>query len=88
MILRSLIILGLVLDICILDENKRELEYMTILNKENSIIDFLTYLNSEYPRAKYYFGYEATNNYMRVLYQSTNHSLQLNLEFQLSIIQL
>jgi len=62
------------LDICILDENKRDLEYMTILNTENSIIDFLTYLNSEYPRAKYYFGYEATNNYMRVLQKILNEN--------------
>ena len=53
------------LDICILDGKKEE--YHTILNKENSIKDFLDYLEEVYSNKKLYFGYEATNNYMRLL---------------------
>ena len=55
------------LDICILNENKKALEYMQIFNTENGIKDFLNYLQAQYPTAKYYFGYEATNSYMRLL---------------------
>ena len=55
------------LDICILDENKRELEYLQIFDNENSIRDFLNYIKSVYPKSSYYFGYEATNSYMRTL---------------------
>jgi len=43
-------------DICILDERKREVEYLQIFNNENSIRDFLAYLKSQYPKASYYFG--------------------------------
>jgi transposase len=53
------------LDICILDGEKEE--YHTILNKENSIKDFLDYLEDVYSQKELYFGYEATNNYMRLL---------------------
>jgi transposase len=53
------------LDICVLDGKKEE--YHTILNKENSIKDFLDYLKEVYPKRELYFGYEATNNYMRLL---------------------
>jgi len=55
------------LDICILDENKKELEYLQIFNTENGIKDFINYLTLQYPNANYYFGYEATNSYMRTL---------------------
>ena len=55
------------LDICLLDENKKELEYLQIFNKENSIKDFLEYLRENYKNYNFYFGYEATNSYMRIL---------------------
>lgn len=55
------------LDICILNEKKRELEYLQIFNTENGIKDFLNYIQTQYPKAKYYFGYEATSSYMRTL---------------------
>jgi len=55
------------LDVCILDEKKRELEYLQIFNTENGVRDFLKYLQTQYPKSNYYFGYEATNSYMRLL---------------------
>ena len=55
------------LDICILGENKKEFEYLQIFNSENSIKEFLNYLEQNYKGYKFYFGYEATNSYMRVL---------------------
>ncbi len=55
------------LDICILDEKKRELEYLQIFNNEKAINDFIEYLKIQYPKSNFYFGYEATNSYMRTL---------------------
>ena len=55
------------LDICLLDDKRRELEYLQIFNKENSIKDFLEYLRENYKDYDFYFGYEATNSYMRIL---------------------
>jgi len=67
------------LDICILDERKREVEYLQIFNNENSIRDFLAYLKSQYPKASYYFGYEATNSYMRILQKILTESKLKNI---------
>ncbi len=55
------------LDICILDENKKELEYLQIFNTENAITEFLQYLQKQYKDSDFYFGYEATGSYMRTL---------------------
>ena len=55
------------LDICLLDESKKELENLQIFNTENSIKDFLNYLKTTYKNYEFYFGYEATNSYMRIL---------------------
>ena len=55
------------LDICLLSENRKELEYLQIFNKENSIKDFVEYLKENYKNYEFYFGFEATNSYMRIL---------------------
>ena len=55
------------LDVCLLDGNKKEFEYLQVFNKENSIKDFILYLNENYKGYEFYFGYEATNSYMRTL---------------------
>ena len=40
---------------------------LQILNKEGSILDFFVYLKNTYKKSDFYFGYEATSNYMHVL---------------------
>lgn len=40
---------------------------LQILNKEGSILDFFIYLKNTYKKSDFYFGYEATSNYMHVL---------------------
>lgn len=40
---------------------------LQILNNDKSILGFFTYLKSTYKKANFFFGYEATSNYMHVL---------------------
>lgn len=40
---------------------------LQILNKDGSILDFFVYLKNTYKKSDFYFGYEATSNYMHVL---------------------
>lgn len=40
---------------------------MSILNNENSISGFFDYLKKTYKKSDFYFGYEATSNYMHTL---------------------
>ena len=40
---------------------------MSILNNENSISGFFDYLKNTYKKSVFYFGYEATSNYMHTL---------------------
>lgn len=50
------------LDICVL--NNKEVDYFTIINNQESIQGFISYIKECYKVTKFYFGYEATNNYM------------------------
>ena len=67
------------LDICILDENKNELEYLQIFNTENAITEFLQYLQKQYQDFDFYFGYEATGSYMRTLQKLLTENRQKHL---------
>jgi transposase len=40
---------------------------LQILNNESSILGFFDYLKTTYKKSEFYFGYEATSNYMHVL---------------------
>lgn len=64
------------LDICILNDNKPD--YIQILNREESIKDFLSYLKDTHKNKVFRFGYEATNTYMNKLKEIVfkNNNLQ------------
>lgn len=49
------------LDICLLTHNK--IDFLKILNNEDSIKGFINYLRDNYKKTSYYFGYESTSNY-------------------------
>ncbi len=51
------------LDVTLLQDGKI-VEQTTILNRPNSIKDFIEYLHETYSNTTFYFGYEATSNYM------------------------
>jgi len=40
---------------------------MTIFNNESSVLGFFDYLKNTYKKSSFFFGYEATSNYMHVL---------------------
>ena len=40
---------------------------LQILNNEASILGFFDYLKNTYKKSDFYFGYEATSNYMHIL---------------------
>jgi transposase len=65
------------LDICILNEDKAD--YIQILNREDSIKDFLSYLKDTYKKFTFRFGYEATSTYMNKLRETLdkNNNLQI-----------
>jgi len=65
------------LDICILNEDKTD--YIQILNREESIKDFLSYLKDTYKKSICRFGYEATSTYMNKLRETIdkNNNLQI-----------
>lgn len=65
------------LDICILNKDKQD--YIQILNREDSIKDFLKYMKSEYKKSNLRFGYEATNNYMNKLRETLDKGKYLQL---------
>lgn len=53
------------LDLCVFDGKKTD--YLTIFNNEDSIKGFINYLQNNYSKTVFYFGYEATSNYMNTL---------------------
>jgi transposase len=53
------------LDICLFDGVKSD--YLTILNNEDSIRGFIEFIQTDFKGYKFYFGYEATSNYMNTL---------------------